>query len=440
MNKAWLLPVFVLMTGAMLTVFSTSEAAPSMPPVSLRLTDTNIHDATLQKVEEGVWEIQTTGTDPYLFTEPISPSPDLSREHVLAFEYFSTTGTNQVQVFLDPPIREAASVTGPGLSRSEGWSRYAIDLQPARDKSTEKLRALRLDFGSQKGKRIQIRSLQLRPLSSAELRLAARRAALRASEKQRENRLRAYLSHKYPCHITKITVTDKQIKVAGTVTGNTPKQALFLAEIPLWADVTETKSAIAAVTPLSIDAQGRFAATMARLRPEKSGTAHDGLLSRWAVVRKTAKGYELLSQARYPDTVQARSPLLPEEKPRNKKGVGALSAERPLSDLNDLGLSAATVNIVLNGMFATTPGEGRTPFLYGGRTWYANNEQTSRLDQTMLEAAKRKIVVSAIVLIGQAGNAPDGFFERLIAHPDADPAGIFAVSYTHLTLPTKRIV
>lgn len=427
MNKAWLCAGFLLMTGAILTVGSTSDAVHPTAPVALRLTEANIHDATLQKVEDGVWEVVTTGTDPYLFTEPISPSPDLSREHVLAFEYFSTTGSNQVQVFLDPPISEAVSVTGPGLSRSEGWSRYAIDLEPARDKVTGKLRALRIDLGSQRGKRIQIRALQLRPRSPGELRLAARRTALRASEKQREKRLLEYLSHKYPCRVITVSVTGKQVTVTGTIAGKSAKQTLSLAEIPLWADVTETNLEIVSVNPLQPDARGRFAATINRQQPEKNEAVRDGLLSRWAVVRKTAKGYELLSHARYPDTVQARSPLLPEEKPRNKKGIGALSMGRPLSDLDDLGISAATVNIVLNGIFATTPGAGRTPFLYGGRTWYSSNEQISHLDQTLQEAAKRKIVVSVILLIGQAGNAPAGSFERLIAHPDADPAGIYVM-------------
>lgn len=421
--------VFVPALGG---VFSSSAAGAAPPPllddtapITLRLTETGIHDATLQKLETGEWEIQTTGTDPYVFTQPISPSPDLSRLHVLAFDYFSTTGTNLVQVFLDPPLREASSVTGPGLSRSEGWSGYALDLQSAWDKS-HSVRTLRIDLGSQANKRIQIRSLLLRSLSPQERNLAVRREANRASEKQRENRLRDYLARKYPCRVTQVMVTNRQIKVSGT-RGIVAPHALFLAQIPLWADVTEVGLGISDTKPLQTDTQGHFSQTMKRRSPQNGGPSPDELLCRWAVVRKTTKGWELLSQARYSDTVEAQTPLLPEEKPRNKKGVGGFSADRPLSDVDDLGLSAATVNIVLNGLFATTPGQGRTPFVYGSRTWYADDAQIARLDKTIGEAAKHHLVVSAIVLVGQAGSAPVGSFSRLIACPDADPAGIFVM-------------
>ena len=421
--------------GAVFLLAAASPFAAAPPPlsadapISLRLTETNIHDATLKKLGNGGWEIETTGTDPYLFTEPVSPAPDLSRLHVLSFDYFSTTGTNHVQVFLDPPLREASSVMGPGLSRSEGWSGYAIDLQPAWNKSQGGIRALRIDLGSQAGKRIQIRSLLLRPLSQQETKLAARRDANRAREKQRENRLRDYLTRKYPCYVTQVVVTNRQIKVSGTRGSIAPKQALFLAQIPLWADLTEAGLGISDTKPLPTDAHGHFSLTMQRRQrsPQNGGPSPDELLCRWAVVRKTTKGWELLSRACYPDTVEAQTPLLPEEKPRSKKGIGGFSADRPLSDVDDLGLSAATVNIVLNGLFATAPGQKRTPFVYGSRTYYADDDQIARLDKTIGEAAKHHLVVSAIVLVGQAGSAPDGSFSRRIACPDADPAGIFVM-------------
>ena len=59
----------------------------------------------LMVLEDGVVEIRTTGSDPYLFTEPLGPSVDLQNRHVLAFEYFSAKGTDQMQV-------EGVGVTG----------------------------------------------------------------------------------------------------------------------------------------------------------------------------------------------------------------------------------------------------------------------------------------------------------------------------------------
>ncbi|MBC8136225.1 MAG: hypothetical protein H8F28_10090 [Fibrella sp.] len=418
-----------------MTVVGTApfvHAAPhAVVPVPLRLTEINIHDATLRRIEGDTWEIRTTGSDPYLFTESLPASADLRQQHVLAFEYFSTTGTGTVQVFLDPPVSEARSVHGANLSRSEGWSRYAVDLNPARGDSVGKVRALRIDLGSEAGRVLQIRGLELRARTPQEERLAERLVVFREGAKRKEQRLRDHLTRKYASHVSRVAVTDKNIQIAGTVRGVNAGSALFLAEIPLWADVFEAKSALRSLTPIRPDTRGRFTATIARHAPGGGKSpekyTRDRLLSHWAVVGKNGNRYELLSQARYPDAIQSRSPDLPEEKPRNKKGIGGLAADRPLSDLTDLGLSAATVNIVLNGLVSTTSGAGKTPFRYAGRTWYADDGQIADLDRTMREAAKHRLIVSAIVLIGQGANAPSSSFSHRIAHPDADPAGIFVM-------------
>lgn len=420
------LGVLLIILGSILS--SASSAPPDVVPVVLQLTERNIHDAVLRRIDNSTWEIRTTGTDPYLFTEPLPASTDLQQQHVLAFEYFSTTGTGTVQVFLDPPLSEARSVHGAVLNRSEGWSRYAVDLNPARGESADKIRGLRIDLGSEAGRVIQIRSLELRGRTQQERQLAQRLVALREGEKRREKNLRAYFNRTYPCRVSRVAVRDKNIEVVGTVRGVPARRALFLAEIPLWADVIGGDAAFHSLTPIYPDARGQFKTTIIR---HYSGTGkaqtRDRLLAHWAVVGKNKDRYELLSHARYPDTVQSRSPDLPAEKPRNKKGIGGLAADRPVTDLVDLGLSAATVNIVLNGLVSTTPGEGKTPFVYAGRTWYADNGQVANLDRTMKEAAKHQVVVSAIVLIGQGGNAPSDSFSHQISHPDADPAGIFAM-------------
>ena len=75
-------------------------------------------------------EIRTTGADPYVFTAPLAGPVDPDQTHVLAFEFFSTTGTDAFQVYAFPPLDEAHSVKGPGLAHSEGWSQHALDLQP----------------------------------------------------------------------------------------------------------------------------------------------------------------------------------------------------------------------------------------------------------------------------------------------------------------------
>lgn len=408
----------------------TSRADAAPPAAALRLTETNIHDATLHRIDNDTWEIRTTGSDPYLFTEAIpAASADLKRRHVLAFEYFSTTGAGAVQVFLDPPLTEARSVKGAALSRSEGWSRYAVDLNPARGESAGKVRALRIDPGSEAGRVIRIRSLELRARTAQEVRLAEQVVARRAAEKRRDQRLQQYLKRTYPCRVERVAVDDATVRVGGTVGEVHASRALFLAEIPIWQEVDGDAAAFRSPTPIRRNADGRFEILLARHASDgaEAQTSRDRLLSRWAVVEKDGKGFYLLSHARYADTVKPRAADLPEEKLRNKKGIGGLAADRPLGDIAELGLSAATVNIVLNSLVSTTPGAGLTPFVYAGSTWYANDAQVAALDRTMREAAKHRLVVSAIILVGQGANAPEGSFSRRIAHPDADPSGIFVM-------------
>src|SRR6476620_3284293 len=75
----------------------------------LQLTDANIHDATLGN-EGGVYQIKTTGSDPYLFTAQVQQPFDAHR-HMLSFDYFSTTGTDKFQVFVMSPLSEANSIS-----------------------------------------------------------------------------------------------------------------------------------------------------------------------------------------------------------------------------------------------------------------------------------------------------------------------------------------
>ena len=406
----------------------------------LKLTTQNIHDATLRNSENGVVEIHTTGSDPYVFVESLTPVLD-KRQHVLTFEYFSATGTDSFQVFVLPPLREAHSVMGRGLSVSEGWSAHSVDLKPVLDRPDmprEGVRQLRLDFGTQAGKTIQIRGLQLRPQTAQEIRLEARREALRETEKQHETHLRDYLHRAYLCHLTRIRADKRQIHIEGDL--RKERGAIYLVETLLYENVTEQQQFPFAI-PIHADADGRFTLTLERQgmqKAEGSGKQNgragvtrnheqtDRLLSRWAIARKTETRMELLSHARYVDTVASKADL-PEVPIRSKKGLGGFVTGFPVSDLDDLGISAVTINVVLNGFMRSAPGVGRTPFPYQGHTWYTDDRRIAEMDKTLLETSKRNLVVSAIILLGQPGDAPKDDYSRIAAHPDADPAGIFAM-------------
>lgn len=230
-----------------------------------------------------------------------------------------------------------------------------------------------------------------------------------------------YLARTFPGRIGHVTVQKDSVRIEGTVTN--PADGLFLADIPMdlphedprgWELLTEVKAD-----------GGKFTIELPRER-KRDGLAHDRLLSRWQLVRKTAAGIEPLSHARHADEVACRAPDLPPARPKNKKGLGGWNAGRIEGELEALGISAVTVNVMIHTLVALTPEPGTTPFSWQGRTYHARESALAALDATFLEAQRHGVMVSAILLV--ANPAKDGStVVKLLGHPDATKEGIFAM-------------
>jgi hypothetical protein len=243
----------------------------------------------------------------------------------------------------------------------------------------------------------------------------------KADDARGDAALRAYLAREYPCEVTRVVVEEMSVRIEGTLVAEA--RPSFLAELPIPVDAFDVTE-FPFVAPIAATGD-RFEMTVDRYRVA-GADQQDRLLSRWAIVRKAGNGFELQSHARWPDAVQSKWST-PQVKPRSKKGLGGFHSGRLDSDLDDLGIAAVTVNVNLNGIFRCAPGEGRTAFEYGGRTWYADDRAVSRLDTTMEAAARREIVVSAIVLISPVARSPDKEWAKLVCHPDADPSGTYVM-------------
>ncbi len=393
-------------------------------PVLLSLSEAGPHEVTLVSVGEGVYEITTTGADPFLFTDVVPAGINVSENPILAFEYFSLTGTGEIQVFAVPPTQEAISVHGPGLGRSEGWSSHRIDLSPLVGRVTGPVKQLRIDFGRNAGKTAQLRNIVLRELNEDERTLAARAAEDKAQEAAKDDLLRAYLGGDKHSEITLVKVDSTTVVIEGVADWGVDERAgggvMWLVEMPVYGDMGDPSSflEIKAVSP----EEGRFTHTL----PRYAEDGRDRLYSRWAVLLKTDSGISYSARGHYADTVKTR-PGLAEATLRGSKGLGGFSPGRPVEDIEDLGIAAVTVNIDLNSFMAAEAGDGRMPYEYGGRTWYTVDGGVAHLDDTMKTAAEHDLVVSAIILISPATGAPEGSFRRLVAHPDADPAGIYVM-------------
>ena len=158
---------------------------------------------------------------------------------------------------------------------------------------------------------------------------------------------------------------------------------------------------------------GTFTVALPR-KTEKDGFTYDRILSKWAVVQ----GTKIDSHARYADDLPQPEGIS-EMKPASKKGLGGFfGPSLQVSDLDDLGITSVTVNIVLNTVINTErTGSFTQAHTYAGKTYYINSSQVGSLDRIFKACASRKIVTAAILLNRPADNTAAS---RILRHPECD--------------------
>ncbi|MDB6078877.1 MAG: hypothetical protein JWO82_2624, partial [Akkermansiaceae bacterium] len=237
--------------------------------------------------------------------------------------------------------------------------------------------------------------------------------------------VQADLDAKMPEEIGRVSVTADAVAIRGTLKGS--PEGLALAEIPIERLLSDPDRYADLVT-LDPGGDGGFQAKVPRFI-DRDGKKHDRLLSKWQLVRKTAEGRvaEPVSHARFSDDIACRAPDLPEAKPKSKKGLGGWSAARePLGELERLGITSITVNVMIQDMLSLENTPGRTPYLWEGRTYYVQEDRLKGYDATFTEAARHGVMVSAILLVPNPVKGGDATV-KLLGHPDATAEGIFAM-------------
>ena len=234
--------------------------------------------------------------------------------------------------------------------------------------------------------------------------------------------LQAYLAREFPAEIEEVEVGSESVRVRGKL--GKEGDALFLADIPM--DMIEgDPRGWKTLIEIQRDATGGFSVQVPRLRT-RDERQHDRLLSRWQVVRKEGGRVEALSHARYAEKVTCRCPGLEPAKPKNKKGLGGWHTGLLPDELDELGISAVTVNVMIHSLVSLEPGPDTTPFEWQGRTYYAREKMLQGFDATFLEAHRNGVMVSAILLV--ANPTKDGSpVVKALGHPDAAKDGIFAM-------------
>ena len=390
-------------------------------PVRLTVDTTHYHDLSLKSLSDNTYDMVTSGKDPYLFTRPLEA--DINENNTtFSFEYFCPTGLDFIQLFFYPLQEGREPKTVRDIGSTEGWVEFKIDVADELESWGKKGDYLRIDLGEAPDLKIQIRNLTLRPLTAREEQLQAQKDLTKQREAVLETNLKEYLSSDFETQITSVLVTEKQIKVKGTMSGH---EDFYLAEVSPYEHATELTN-FEFLIP--IKAKGNAFAVAIDRFVKRHGFTQDRVLSKWMIVQGEADRYQPVSHSRYPDSIIPKY-TYPYVQPDNKKGLGGYSANReaPVSDLDDLGITSVTVNIWITHFFRSGPSPDNMPFEYMGKTYYVDKDMIHRYDSTLLTTARKDIEVSAILLVDKASKAKDPEIGRILQHPDCDPAGIYSM-------------
>jgi hypothetical protein len=339
---------------------------------------------------------------------------------MLSFESFNTAEPLPLVIFAGDRLDWNHLVEGYVLPRTEGWTSNGYDLSVIREIPPEPFTSVRIRFGLSAGKTLRIRNIQLREPAETEKEAAAKREERLKRDEALSARLQAYLRQEFPSEILSVSAScsSGKIEIRGEVKGPLPEDGPYLAEIPLWEDVTDLRRP-ASLIPLK---ESSFTCTVDRIAED----GHDRILSAWAVVRKTdGSACELLSPAHYVDDVEPRERL---EKmiPRSLKGLGGCPFDHP--DMTELGIASVTFNIILDQILFTEKRPGSIPCTSAGKTWYADVEGALKdIDRNVKIAQEKGWMVSAILLIPVNRSGEKQSWLGQAAHPEALMSAAFAM-------------
>jgi hypothetical protein len=384
---------------------------------ALSLSDRGHNQVTITSPAPGTWEVHTTGGDPFVVTQPGAPA-DLTATPMLAFDYVCVSGLNLLEVFSGPGWSGERNVTTDALPAREGWSPAAVDLTKNPAIAAQKPTAWRIDLGSQPGRVIQLRNLRLRGRTPQEQETANARERKIAQDQAWDAALTSYLAQPFAAQLTRISANETTVSISGRLPAGSGG-AFLLAEWPVWQPAestphfTTTWPITGPITSLTV--------------PRHTDDGRDRALSRFVLIKRSGGQDTLVSSGRWVDDIPAANTLKPGIL-RSKKGLGGFSIRRDLTrDLDDLGIGSITVNINLSSFFQAGPGDGAEAMTVGGKTWFVRAKAFDGFDQTMLEAAKRNLVVLGIILVPPARSWGAKDLGRVMQHPDYEDAGIYAM-------------
>ena len=385
----------------------------------LKLNINSANQLRISQKEKNSYSISTSGSDPYIFTDPIVKS--LHQDSVvLTFEYKSSEIIDRIQIFFGSSITEERSVFGPSMPSVSTWKSYSINLaKEIKSFSWGKPNDfIRIDFGTKNGINIEIRNIYFRPLNQTEKELFEENEAKIKKDEMIQKALAEYLKDNFTSSITEVNVGPNEITITGEYSG---EGNFSLCEVFPNDTLVTTKTF---KNKILLD-NNSFRITLPRTI-NKNNLNYDRLLSRWVIVKEFDNKESIASHARYADIIEPRQSMPPGIL-MSKKGLGGFFMNQYVDDLDHLGITSITINIPITAMLYSYPAPNTVTHTYGNKKYYFSLNYLDHIDKALKLAASKKIVVGAIILVQKASESVDPEIGKILQHPDFTPEGIYTM-------------
>lgn len=390
----------------------------------------NSNGIELTQTAENEYTVKTTGADPYLFFKPLSGA-NHQDSTVLTFEFKTTKGLEYLQIFFADPISEDRSVRTAKFSPTRDWQQWSENMYKSISVTGwgKEGDYLRMDFGDAVGVTFNIRNIYFRGMTDEEKAEADEWENTVVKKERMEKELKEYLDADFAAEVQSVSVSEEKV----TVSGICPSASGYaLAEVVPYQDITE----IDKFQYTSVLDASEFNSSFDRF-VSRDGFDYDRALSKWVVV-KTGENDEIASHAVYADEFIS-SPSPAEVKLSSKKGLGGFVINEITSDIDDLGITSATVNITLTRNMLSASGAGAYQHIYGGKTYWFSRQYVDETDAALEFLQERNVVVAAIVLIDKPSVHADRTIGNLMKHPSYNPS-LGAAHYTMPNMSTAESV
>ena len=426
LNKLSLLMVCLLLTigGSSLSCKDNSQEDPPTVVVPankyLSFKSSTENQIQVSQKASSQYELTTTGEDPYVSLTPLTKS-NPSDQVVFTFEYQSTKEISSMQFFFASPVSEDRSFKTASLPAVATWTTYSVDMgEYIKQFNWGSVgNYLRLDFGNQSGIVIQIRNMQFRVRNAEEAALAKAREDQIAYDLLLESNIKRYLVASFSSQVTEVKVNASTVSIKGNYSGDGKFSLCEVTPYDQLTQITKFQNTTALSSPsFSVDLD-RFVT--------RDGFKYDRALSKWAIAKTGATSDEIVSSARYADQIPA-SQNLQAQKPSGRKGLGGFAAGRGFqTDLDDLHITSATVNIAFTEFMYLQPRSNAIAHTYGDKTYYFDQTRVGALDKTLQTTQSKNIVVAAIILVQKASQCADPEIGKLLQHPNYTSDGIYTM-------------